>query len=87
MSTIQAWRWVLNAVQDNGSSTVNILEMAPNPDPELEAVENAPIQDNTTVHGAVAYFHTDTTTPVQSVGEMSQRKVGRTTFEIAEKAE
>ena len=39
---------------------------------------------STTVHGAVAYFLTDTTTPVQVVGEMNQREVGRTTFEVAE---
>lgn len=32
----------------------------------------------------MAYFLTDTTTPVQVVGEMNQREVGRTTFEIAE---
>ena len=82
MTAYLSWNWVFNAIQDNNDSVVNKLELTSCPDSELEETEGERIKDGATVKGAIAYKLDDTTTPVQIVGEMNGREVGRGVFDI-----
>lgn len=82
MTAYQSWAWVLNAIQDNNDSVVNELELTSSPDSQLAETEWERIKDGATVKGAIAYKLDDTTTPVQIVGEMNGREVGRGVFEL-----
>lgn len=59
--------WIMNfkAVQDNDPNAINELQVAPLPDKNFLQSQMSKIKPGGTVANAVAYYLTDTTTPVK----------------------